>query len=207
MQSGLRAVAGVVGQFRESQVCQVLRYRQHHNLVPLSNFLYLQMSAPWDELSGHMWEWAARPRQSGLLSSAQIRNCFCLQEAALSSGGGGWVARVSLQWDNMRYIPQQPPQPSHHKQARSGFIPSVTSTVSFTTENLACSRLIYYEKENILTFLQWHKIVIIGKRDLIIDLSLNYVSSSRLSVSPLLYSLTLVKITAIWVLWIVVLVR
>ena len=111
MQSGLRAVAGVVGQFRESQVCQVLRYRQHHNLVPLSNFLYLQMSAPWDELSGHMWEWAARPRQSGLLSSAQIRNCFCLQEAALSSGGGGWVARVSLQWDNMSYIPQQPPQP------------------------------------------------------------------------------------------------
>ena len=46
MQSGLRAVAGVVAQFRESQVCQVLRYRQHHNLVPLSNFLYLQMSAP-----------------------------------------------------------------------------------------------------------------------------------------------------------------
>ena len=113
-----------------------------------------------------------------------------------------WVCS-EITWDTFLSSPPSPR--SHHKQARSGFIPSVTSTVSFTTENLACSRLIYYEKENILTFLQWHKIVIIGKRDLIIDLSLNYVSSSRLSVSPLLYSLTLVKITAIWVLWIVVL--
>ena len=79
-------LAGVVGQFEESQVCQVLRYSQHHNLFPLSNFLYLQMSARLRWTHVRVGNSAS---QSGQLSSAQIRNCFCLQEAALGSGGGG----------------------------------------------------------------------------------------------------------------------
>ena len=65
MQGVLCPIAGVVGQFWESQVCQVLQYRQHHNLVPLSNFLYLQISALCEISSTHVRKWAARPVSQG----------------------------------------------------------------------------------------------------------------------------------------------
>ena len=85
---------------------------------------------------------------------------------------------VSLQWDNMRYIPQiAAPSAIINKPDQDLYPVLHRQSVS--------SRALPDLGENILTSLQWHKKVIIGKRDLIIGLSLNYVSSSRLLVSPL----------------------
>ena len=107
MQSVLCPIAGVVGQFWESQVCQVLQYRQHHNLVPLSNFLYLQISALCEISSTHVRKWAVRPVSQGCSVLLRSETVFVYKKhqpsAQVAEAEGREWARSEKTWDTFRF--------------------------------------------------------------------------------------------------------